>query len=195
MTHHVQNTNDNWKVICHGDLWINNLMFRYDTNGKVNHVKFVDLQTVRYTNPVCDILMFLYSSTEKDVRFKYMDQLIRIYHESLVSRLHDYLGKKYTDDLIAIEEDFTFERIMKELSIRALYGLGTSLWVLPAITFVSLTDIDSLLSSVMDKKTHDEILTNMQSKEYHIRVKDIVQEFHLRGYLADFDEMTPEKIS
>lgn len=56
MTHHVKDTDDSWKVICHSDLWINNILFHYDTSGKPNLVKFVDLQTVRYTNPVCDIM-------------------------------------------------------------------------------------------------------------------------------------------
>jgi Ser/Thr protein kinase RdoA (MazF antagonist) len=59
MTRHVKDTNDmsqKQKVICHSDLWINNILFHYDTSGKPNHVKFVDLQTVRYANPVCDIM-------------------------------------------------------------------------------------------------------------------------------------------
>lgn len=39
-------------VITHGDLWINNIMFRYDKNDQVDDVKFVDLQTIRYGNMV-----------------------------------------------------------------------------------------------------------------------------------------------
>lgn len=117
-----------------------------------------------------------------------MEQLIRIYQEALISRLHDYLGKKYTNELMVLEEEFSYERIMEEIKQRALYGLATALWILPAVTFVHhLTDIDSLLSSIMDKAAHDEILSQMQSEEYHIRVKDIVEEFYARGYLS-FDD-------
>lgn len=39
-------------VITHGDLWINNIMFHYDEKNRVDDVKFVDLQTVRYGNMV-----------------------------------------------------------------------------------------------------------------------------------------------
>jgi hypothetical protein len=115
---------------------------------------------------------------------KHMEQLIRIYQESLISRLHDYLGKKYTSELIVFEEEFSYERILREMKQKALYGLATTLWILPAVTLVNkLTDIDSLLSSIMDKAAHDEILSQMQSEEYHVRVKDIVQEFYAKGYL------------
>lgn len=174
----VKNSNDNWKVVCHGDLWINNLMFHYH-NGKVKHVKLVDLQTIRYTNLSCDILMLLFSSTEKNMRNKHMDRLILIYRESLINNLREYLEKNYRPELTTLEEEFSFENIKNELALRSLYGLGTALWVMPAITFVKLSSI----LQITDKDAHDEILVQLQPKEYHERVKDIVQEFYECGFL------------
>jgi hypothetical protein len=180
MTNHVKNSSENWKVVCHGDLWINNLMFHYH-NGKVKHVKLVDLQTIRYTNLTCDILMLLFSSTEGSMRRKHMDRLIQIYHESLVYNLREYLEKNYRHELSTLEQEFTLENIKSELALRSLYGLGTSLWVMPAITFVSLsTDV---MKTIMDQQAHDEMLIQLQPKEYHARVRDIVKEFYERGFL------------
>jgi hypothetical protein len=121
MTDHVKNSSDNWKVACHGDLWINNIMFHY-YNNKVKHVKLVDLQTIRYTNLTCDILLFLYSSTEGDLRRKHMDSLIRIYREALIAQLREYLEKNYARELATLTKEFTFESIKNELAIRSLYG-------------------------------------------------------------------------
>lgn len=174
MTDHVVNSSDEWKVLCHGDLWINNFMFHYH-NGKPKHVKFVDLQTIRHMNLTCDILMFLYTSTESDLRRKHLDQLLDIYRESLISNLREYLEKNYRSELAALEEEFTTESIKKEFALRSLYGLGTSLWVMPAITFKSLKDeFDSFGSA--DKKS-------TQPQEFHNRVRDIVKEFYDRGFL------------
>jgi Ecdysteroid kinase-like family len=174
MTNHVVESNDEWKVLCHGDLWINNLMFHYH-NGKPKHVKFVDLQTIRHTNLSCDILMFLYSSTEAELRHNHLDCLLTIYRESLISNLREYLEKNFSLELATLEEEFTFESIKKEFAIRSLYGLGTSLWVMPAITFKSLKDEFEAFGAAEKKST--------QPKEFHNRVRDIVKEFYDRGFL------------
>lgn len=156
-------------------------MFHYH-NGKVKHVKFVDLQTIRYTNLSCDILMLLYSSTEGDLRHKHLDRLIEIYQESLISTLREYLEKNYRKELATLEREFTCEGIKNEFALRSLYGLGTAIWIMPAITFDSLS---SILGSIVDQDEHNEIMMQQQPKEYHSRIKDIVSEFYLRGFLDD----------
>lgn len=157
-------------------------MFHYH-NGKVKHVKLVDLQTIRYTNLTCDILMLLYSSTEGDLRHKHLDRLIEIYQESLISNLREYLEKNYRQELATLEQEFSYENIKNEFALRSLFGLGMAFWVMPAITFVSLS---SVLGSIVDKReANDEIMMQQQPKEYHNRIKEIVKEFYSRGFLDD----------
>lgn len=57
----ILSSQEPWKVLCHGDLWINNLLFRSDVDGNVESVKIVDLQAMRYSSPVSDIIQFLYA--------------------------------------------------------------------------------------------------------------------------------------
>lgn len=124
MSRHVLNNNEVWPVVCHGDLWVNNLMFQKDVTGKVAHVKLLDLQTMRYTNPVIDILQFLYSSTEKDIRCNHLDDLIFIYRESLMEHLKIYMLPKHPEKFQEIETEFSCENIMNQLVSHVLYGLG-----------------------------------------------------------------------
>lgn len=183
MEEHVKNSSDTWKVICHGDLWINNFMFHYH-NGKVKHVKFVDLQTIRYSNLTCDVLMLIYSSTEGELRHSHLDHLLGIYRESLISNLRDYLEKKHWKKLQQLEEEFTTENIKKEFAVRSLFGLGTSLWVMPAITFKSLAnEMDNFVDSLIGTEVQENRDEVRQPKEFHLRVRDIVKEFYDRGFL------------
>lgn len=186
MMNHVNNSNDEWNVIVHGDMWSNNIMFNYGRNGRVNYAKFVDLQTLRYSNLACDILMVMFSSTKYKMRMQHMDGLIDIYRNSLVRTLREYLKGTYSCELMELEKFYTSANIKQELARRSLYGLGMSLWVLPAITFVhDVKNLDSLMNSLNDSNKHDEIMASLTSNEYNIRVKDIMREFSQRGYLEN----------
>lgn len=186
MMNHVTNSDDIWNVLCHGDLWSNNIMFHYKKNGKVNYAKFVDLQTLRYSNLTCDILMVMFSSTKYKMRMQHMDSLIDIYRTALINTLRENMKEKYSCELAELEKMYTTESIKHEIARTSLYGLGMSLWVLPAITFVTdVKNLDSLLDSLNDSDKHDEIMASLRSNEYNIRVRDIVKEFLQRGYLEN----------
>lgn len=61
----VKRNPDTLFVVAHGDLWVNNIMWQYDNQNQCVGVKFIDLQTLRFTSPVIDVLHFMYTSTKK----------------------------------------------------------------------------------------------------------------------------------
>ncbi|KAJ9590309.1 hypothetical protein L9F63_027852, partial [Diploptera punctata] len=51
-----------YNVLNHGDLWLNNIMFRYNEDSQqVQDVRFVDYQLSYYSSPVVDLFYFLIS--------------------------------------------------------------------------------------------------------------------------------------
>lgn len=168
-------------VIAHGDLWVNNLMWRYDHRNKCDGVKFVDLQTLRYTSPAIDILHFLYTSTEYAVREKYMDQLIDDYVDSLYLTLqkfdvhHDYAPNVETLNRI----------IRQEVRDRAIYGLGICMWLMPAVTAHpgKVVDLDTITLDDFNGDSEGQKIIAMQTPEYHARMKETVMEFYRKGHL------------
>lgn len=133
MSERILSNSDDFSVVCSGDLWINNLMFRYDGCDRVDDVKFIDLQTVRFTSPVIDILHFLFSSTDKQLRVNKLDQLLTDYTIQLrtcisESNLSDSEIERYS-------MLYTVRNLKLQYEEKVLYGLGIALWLLPAVTF------------------------------------------------------------
>lgn len=170
-------------VVAHGDLWINNIMWQYDNRNKCDGVKFIDLQTLRYTSPVIDILHFLYTSTEYSVRAQHMDQLIDDYVDSLYATLQKFdVHDEYVPDVQTLNTV-----IREELQDRSIYGLGICMWLLPAVTFHpdKIIDLDTVTIDDFSSNTQEQTMTQMQTPEYHARMRDTVMEFYQKGILND----------
>ena len=76
-----------FNVLNHGDCWSNNIMFNYDEQGNVAATYLIDYQMTRYTSPAADLLYFLLSSTQLDIKLSKFDYFIKYYHDHLVESL------------------------------------------------------------------------------------------------------------
>ncbi|XP_017049813.1 uncharacterized protein LOC108093937 [Drosophila ficusphila] len=167
-------------VICHGDLWVNNIMFRSDPE----EVIFFDLQAMRRTSPIFDILHFIYTSTRRQLRDLHTDTLLAAYSEALGQELrHQLEGTPAAERLEDLCEAFSLQRLSAEYVRHVHYGLAIGMWILPAVTF----DPDNLPNlDVMSEQnlTGKEIkCTQTLTSEYHLRIRELVMEFYELGYL------------
>lgn len=92
-------------VPCHGDCWMNNLMFKYDGNGLAVDAKFVDLQVTRYCHPIIDVLYFVYLSTTRSFRESHLDSLLDEYYSSMAETLNVVGGGAPPIDLQQLRRD------------------------------------------------------------------------------------------
>lgn len=76
-------------VLCHGDLWANNILFKYDSDEKPVECCLIDFQLARYNPPAHDILCFLQFTTTRQLREKHGKELFKIYHESMTEALEE----------------------------------------------------------------------------------------------------------
>uniref|UniRef100_A0A1I8PK60 CHK kinase-like domain-containing protein n=1 Tax=Stomoxys calcitrans TaxID=35570 RepID=A0A1I8PK60_STOCA len=91
---------DVFKVLTHGDIWSNNIMFKYDEdNGEVLETYFVDFQTPRYTSPAPDLLYFILSSCKYEIKLEKFDYLVAFYHKHLIENLRLLKYAKYVPTL------------------------------------------------------------------------------------------------
>lgn len=138
-----------------------------------------------FISQVCDLLIFLFSSTKAYLRLQSLDELLKIYRNSLLKSIRDHLSTILDiEQLENFDEIYSLKNIKDEFALRSFYGLGMSFWLMPAITFLpNSKDIDSLMNTIMDDDKHDEIMILMQSNEYHVRIQEIISEYEIRGFL------------
>ncbi|XP_017126455.1 uncharacterized protein LOC108145501 [Drosophila elegans] len=74
-------------TIVHGDLWINNMMLKYDENGTPVKVKIVDFQIAQYGSLVHDIIFLLFSSVDVNVLEENYYNFLNIYYNAFIQAL------------------------------------------------------------------------------------------------------------
>lgn len=189
MSHAVrQTTSDAWSVMCHGDLWVNNLMFSYDDDAacasSVVDVRLIDLQAARCASPAIDLLHFLYTSTERRLRDAHMDDLLAAYAAAVCTEVARHVRDAAV--MRAVREQFALGAVRAEMRSKIAYALGISMWLLPAVTFHPdrIPDLNTLTLSDLADAKQETVMIQMQSREYHERIRDVVLEFEAAGYFG-----------
>lgn len=156
-----------FNVLLHGDLWVNNLMFRY-LNGEAVSVKFVDFQESYISSPVHDILLFLFSSITEEVELNNFELLIDEYYKTLTETLNmlNYDGIPYT-----------FKDFKDDMREYALIAVFSTLFVFP----LALACEDNTTPFEGTSRGHTDYFVNVYNNPHYIS--------KLWRILSTFEEM------
>jgi len=135
-----------WLVGCHGDCWVNNLMFKYDDRNVPEDVTLLDLQLYREACPTTDLLYFTFSSLTYETRKKYETQLLRIYYQRYLRVCNSLKGTQMPG--------FTFQRLQRRYRAAKWFGVFLALPVLSIILSSPETAVDM---DTMDKEENGNI--------------------------------------
>ncbi|XP_058821559.1 uncharacterized protein LOC131683527 [Topomyia yanbarensis] len=109
-----------FKVLNHGDLWTNNIMYKYNKTELIDAV-FVDFQNCVVGSPIIDLVYFLTSSPSYDVLEKSKDELVYIYYETLALLLQRLNYKKTIPSLIDLQVE-----LLKHGALEVILSLTTA---------------------------------------------------------------------
>ncbi|XP_023305272.2 uncharacterized protein LOC111687090 [Lucilia cuprina] len=131
-------------VLNHGDLWVNNFLFKYAESRPENpiDVLFVDFQNSFFGSPGCDINFFLNSSVQLDVLINRRDFLIESYYETL----RESLRSLYYNHIPTMDD------IKIEIYSRELYGFFASYAFLPMVAMKKEDSLDNSIEAFANKE-------------------------------------------
>ncbi|XP_055909080.1 uncharacterized protein LOC129943997 [Eupeodes corollae] len=171
-------------VLNHGDLWVNNLLFKRTEGDNSIDMRMIDFQFSFCGSPGFDLNYFFYTSLQLDVLKTKRDQLIEIYYQSLRETL-----KELQHDFIPSLEDIQNEIFKKEL-----YGFFVSFAFFPMMSMHKEDSVDNSLegmqnSEIAKKKIELMFTTNKRTLETLRYVLERFDEIGILDFYIDFPKM------
>lgn len=112
-------------VICHGDAWINNVMYNYNDNDAIKEMRIVDWQMTHYGSVGSELTYYLFCCVDKPLRDQHQNELIRIYYESMSNFLSKFS--------MEIGKVFPFSDLEEQLRKFGLFSFGMATFALPLL--------------------------------------------------------------
>ncbi|XP_059611344.1 uncharacterized protein LOC132258198 [Phlebotomus argentipes] len=163
---------DGYRVLNHGDFWINNFLFKYDEQTrKPIDIVFVDLQFSYYSSPAHDLQYFLNNSPTLEVRENQRESLLRVYYDAFRQTLED---QKQTNIP-------SFGDLLEDMGKREMYGFFTATHIFPVIVMERQSEQGSGIDGLIDEEAAKDMLKIMLTGKRFAEVA--------RSFLKHFDKM------
>lgn len=127
-----------YAVICHGDCWNNNVMFKHDEHDTPVDIRLLDWQICRYASPVLDLMYFLFTASTKAFRDAHYEDLLQLYHDTLST----FLRRLGSDPEVLFPRSALDDQLVRF----GRFGLLMAAMLLPIITTKSedIPDLDGM---------------------------------------------------
>lgn len=133
-------------VLCQGDCWASNILFKPDKDNLPIGCCLVDYQLTRYCPPAHDIYFLLYMATTKETRKKFESKLLQEYY----SELSNILQKHKVD----LQKIYTYQEFIDSCEYMRSQGLCHAAMILQFVLFPGV----KLKSIVQDKEQLSKLL-------------------------------------
>ncbi|CRK98487.1 CLUMA_CG011844, isoform A [Clunio marinus] len=163
---------DEFSCLNHGDMWISNILFQYDSNGNVKDCQFIDFQQCVFTSPAIDLLNLIFTSAETETKLQNFEGFVKIYHGHLVDALK-VLGYNKTIP--------TLKWLYLDILDRAFLAVWNSIATLPMCLAENIKESssDNLLGENEEGKNFKEKIYN--NERYRKHLTELLNYFDNRG--------------
>uniref|UniRef100_A0A336MB58 CSON013154 protein n=2 Tax=Culicoides sonorensis TaxID=179676 RepID=A0A336MB58_CULSO len=163
------NDENDFCVLTHGDMWINNIMFNYHANGVPKDCVLYGY----YGTPFIDLLLFLISSTDNDTRINH-EEYIQYYYKNLKIVLLKLGYKKKIPTLFEFRQQYIKKSFLKITSMFIMTPIMTN-------DLGDMADLEALLINNERSKKFAELC--MKRPDFQETIKRILPVFDREGLL------------
>lgn len=165
----VSHDDDGLCVLNHGDMWVNNFMFKYcEKNKRATSVLFLDYQLSYYASPGIDFNYFLNTSPMASIRENHRDDLIDVYYEAFSGAL-----KALGSTNIPSHSD-----ICKEIKRKEFYGFVAAVGVLPLVLNIGKSETGGVEAFADENVAENMRLQLYKADNYQKAMKYILKRFN-----------------
>ncbi|XP_045114731.1 uncharacterized protein LOC123506581 [Portunus trituberculatus] len=170
---HEQAQPSKLKVVCHGDSWNNNLLFRYSEDGDPVGTMLLDLQLSGCSSPCTDLNYLLFTSVTGEVRKPELNNFLSTYYDSFCSVL----------EAGSHEVPFTRAELQEDFKKRNVHGAIFAMVLLPFV----IMEPDSVMD--LENGTDEDIDNMIEEMNEKSKIQWESNSLLRPRFLAMFDEL------
>ena len=176
-------------VILQGDYYRNNVMFKYEKregNEFPVDLRMFDFQEIRYATIAIDLSIFMFMHVHQAIKTEMWDQLLILYHETLISSISEILNCDKNDERLS---PYTFGKFIDHFKKFAFYGAAVSVLSIPwmAGSPEDTQIISDYFENDMFNPDFKEFLLVCGGENINERLIDNVKHASDKGYLKIFE--------
>ncbi|XP_058818073.1 uncharacterized protein LOC131681334 [Topomyia yanbarensis] len=164
-----------FNVLNHGDLWVNNVMYKYEESGSPTEAILVDYAISYFGSPGIDLSFLLFTSSSNEVSTDDFDSLVQYYYKHLMEHLQ-CLG-------VSSQEVPTLLDIQMEVLRKGFIGVMYSTFLIPLrlIEDTANADLGNLLGSTEEAMHFRRQL--FKHPKYQERMEYLLNYYDRKGFL------------
>ncbi|XP_061393064.1 uncharacterized protein LOC133328516 [Musca vetustissima] len=179
-------------AILHGDYNRNNVLFKYQKEGegdKVEDVKMIDFQEVRYGSPVLDLSFFMYFNSSAEGRYELWPEMLSTYHSHMYGTLKMILeaSSKSPQEIETILSWYSFEKFQTHFARYAFYGVLICTHFLPWMlcSEEECSELSELFSNDFTGERFRKLSIEAGGDEVNLQILAAMRHASEMGYMDD----------
>ncbi|KAH1003847.1 hypothetical protein HUJ04_003698 [Dendroctonus ponderosae] len=160
----IEELNEDWVGMCHGQVCVFNLMLELDELGSITDIKMLDLRHLKHQHITSDLVYFLMTSLAEGVLKTNLNSILTTYHETLSIEL-----EMYKMDQTSFKFDIFKQQVYRMFHLQLLHCVSQLKFFAPlpeAINELRTLSVwhpcsGSYVTNKVDKPTYNELLKRL----------------------------------